>query len=125
MHEEYEGEWSFNRDWKPIDGAVAYLGWVNCVAQAHDRIEKGLNLSQPILVLHSDKSAKDGPTWKEEYRRMDLILDVEDIRRLSPNLGPRVQRVEIPGAVHDVVLSRKQVREHALDVMISWLGQSL
>jgi alpha-beta hydrolase superfamily lysophospholipase len=125
LHRDYRGEWSFNTDWKPIDGAVAFFGWVNCVRQAHQRIAGGLDLQQPILVLHSDQSSNGGLVWRREFQRKDLILDVEDIRRLSGNLGPRVQRVEIPGAVHDVVLSRKEVREHALSVMMSWLAQSL
>jgi len=124
LHRDYRGEWSFNPAWKPIEGAVAFFGWVDCVSKAHQRIAGGLDLQQPILVLHSDQSSNGGLVWRSEFQRKDLILDVEDIRRLSGNLGPRVQRVEIAGAVHDVVLSRKAVREHALNVMMSWLEQS-
>jgi len=49
------------------------------------------------------------------------VLDVEDIRRLSPKIGELVQLVEISGALHDVYLSRKPVREEAFRQTGQWL----
>lgn len=123
LHKEYKGEWVFNRDWKPIDGAVAYMGWVRCVDDAQSRIKTGLGLNQRVLVMHSDKSSTHGRKWKPEYADTDLILDVKDIKKLSDKLGRAVKREVIRGAVHDVVLSKKPVREHAMKVMTDWLNQ--
>jgi alpha-beta hydrolase superfamily lysophospholipase len=122
LHKEYKGEWLFNRDWKRIDGAVAHLGWVRCVSDAQKRIRKRLDLRQPILVMHSDTSSRHSSKWRPEYAHTDLILDVSDIEDLSGRLGRNVTRAVIPGAVHDVVLSRKPARERAMTVMLDWLN---
>ena len=120
LHVSGKGEWTFNTALKPLDGFPAYYGWVRAVVEAHDRVRAGLHLSQPVLVLHSDRSL-DGSTWKEEFHRADLILDVEDIKSLSSRLGPRVDRREIAGAKHDVMLSQADVLPNAVVAIFDWL----
>jgi alpha-beta hydrolase superfamily lysophospholipase len=126
LHQDSYGHWRFNIEWKPIDGAVAYFGWIRAVVKAQDRIEKGLGLSQPVLVLHSDASSSSKTReWRDKYSRTDLILDVEDIKKRSKYLGDKVTRLEIPGAVHDVVLSAPEVREKAITEMLDWLSRPM
>ena len=126
LHQDSHGHWRFNIDWKPIDSAVAYFGWIRAVVKAQDRIRKGLGLPQPILVLHSDKSSSSKTrTWRDKYARTDLILDVDDIKERSKHLGTDVRLVEIPGAVHDVVLSAPEVREKAITEMLDWLNREI
>ncbi len=117
-----KGEWHFNKSWKPIEGFDAFFGWIRAVVHVQDRIRDGLNLEQPVLVMHSDKSLK-GDTWSEAFHRADLVLDVEDIKRLSPNLGKRVEIREIAGGKHDLVLSQEDARTKCLDVMLEWIGR--
>jgi alpha-beta hydrolase superfamily lysophospholipase len=116
-----KGVWRFNTAWKPIDGFDAYFGWLRAVVRIQDAIKKGLDLDQPILVMHSDKSEK-GKQWSETFHRADLVLDVEDISRLSPNLGKRVKVEVIAGGKHDLVLSQEDARTKCLRVMLDWLA---
>ncbi len=67
---------------------------------AQKRIKDGLDLTQPVLVLHSDTSADD-KEWSEKLHRADLVLRVSDIKQLAPNLGPRVEVKEIKDGKHD------------------------
>src|SRR5687768_6675779 len=59
LHKKYKGEWEFNTTFKPIEGFPAYYGWIRAVVRAQKRIEDGLRLEQPVLVMPSDKSADD------------------------------------------------------------------
>jgi alpha-beta hydrolase superfamily lysophospholipase len=46
---------------------------------------------------------------------------VEDIAKLSPTIGKKVDVVVIPKAKHDIFLSLPEVREHAFDELKEWL----
>jgi alpha-beta hydrolase superfamily lysophospholipase len=120
LHVDYKGEWHFNKALKPLDGFDAFYGWLHAVVQVQDRIKKGLDLEQPVLVMHSDKSEK-GSEWSESFHRADLVLDVKDIKRLSAKLGQRVECREIAGGKHDLVLSREDARTESLRLMIEWI----
>jgi alpha-beta hydrolase superfamily lysophospholipase len=122
LHKSAKGEWEFNTRLKPLEGFVARFGWFTAVVREHDRIAGGLGLQQPILVLHSDTSCT-GTEWREEFHRGDLVLNVEDIKALSPRLGSCVELREIRGAKHDVLLSQPDVLPIALDAIFDWLAR--
>jgi len=44
-----------------------------------------------------------------------VVLNVEDIARLSPTIGKNVKVVTIPQAKHDIFLSYHDVRGRAFD----------
>jgi alpha-beta hydrolase superfamily lysophospholipase len=121
LHKDYKGEWTFNTAFKPIAGFPAYFGWVRAVVIAQKRIKDGLDLTQPVLVLHSDTSADD-KEWSEKLHRADLVLRVSDIKQLAPNLGPRVEVKEIKDGKHDLTLSLHDPREECLQAMVAWAG---
>jgi alpha-beta hydrolase superfamily lysophospholipase len=123
LHKDHKGRWTFNTALKPIDGFPAYFGWIRAVVLAQRRIEAGLGLTQPVLVMHSDKS-RDDKHWSEALHRADLVLKVDDIRRLGPQLGPGVVMKEIPDGKHDLTLSEDVPRELCLKAMVEWAGQS-
>ena len=123
LHKDYKGEWSFNMAFKPIAGFRAYFGWIRAVVLAQKRIEDGLGLPQPILVMHSDKSAND-KQWSEKLHRADLVLNVKDIKKLGPQLGPGVVMAEIPDGKHDLTLSCETPRELCLKTMVDWAGKT-
>ena len=122
LHADFNGEWRFNKTYKPIEGFEAFYGWLRAVVRVQDRIKKGLNLEQPVLVMHSDKSEK-GKTWSDKFHRADLVLDVEDIKRLAPRLGTRTEIQEIAGGKHDLVLSCEDARTQCLRVMLEWVAK--
>jgi alpha-beta hydrolase superfamily lysophospholipase len=124
LHKDYKGEWDFNTAFKPIKGFRAYYGWVRAVVLAQKRIEDGLDLLQPVLVMHSDKSADDTTQWSDALHRADLVLKVKDIKRLGPRLGPRVVMAEIPDGKHDLTLSLNTPRELCLTTMVEWAGKT-
>ena len=103
-------------------GFDAFYGWLRAVVRVQDRIKKGLGLEQPVLVMHSDRSEK-GKTWSDTFHRADLVLDVTDIKRLSPHLGTRTELQEIAGGKHDLVLSCEDARAECLRVMLEWIAK--
>jgi hypothetical protein len=55
----------------------------------------------------------------------DSVLDVADIARRSLQLAPTVTVARIDGALHDVMLSRRPVRERAKAEIRQWLRSAL
>ena len=74
----------------------------------------------PILVLSSARSYF-GEQTDETATTHDIVLDVEQIRRWASSVGRHVTSVAIDGAMHDVVLSRPEVRAQVYDVIGTWL----
>ncbi|MFL6650151.1 MAG: alpha/beta hydrolase [Sulfurifustaceae bacterium] len=107
LHRNYQGEWDFDLRLKPIEGFPAYYGWIRAIRQAHARAQAGLAIRCPVLSTHSDDA--------------DIVLNGRDIARYSPGLGPHVTVRAFPGALHDVVLSKKEIREEALKTVFAWL----
>ncbi len=53
------------------------------------------------------------------------MLDVKQIAKWSHRLGDDVTMVRVPDAMHDVFLSRKEVREDAFGHTARWLDYAL
>ena len=53
----------------------------------------------------------------------DIVLDVSDIRRLSPRLGQRVDVLAIACGMHDLTLSDLAHRKKVFDALQKWLQQ--
>lgn len=124
LHKSRRGEWEYNLAWKPLEGFPAYLGWVKAIREGQQRLQQGLDLRIPILLLHSDKSAKAGNTWREEFHTADAVLNVADMKKYGPGLGRTVRLVEVADGKHDLYLSRADVREKALAATLAWLGRA-
>ena len=120
IHVSKRGEWNYNLKWKPINGFPAYFGWVRAIKLGHQRLAAGLNVQCPVLVLHSDTSGL-ASEWSEALRTRDIVLDVEHMRTMSPKIGRNVERKEIAGAIHDIMLSQQPVRTNALHTMVQWI----
>lgn len=121
LHKDFYGEWDFNLDWKPIDGFPAYFKWTRAIIQAQNNL-KNPKLKLPILVMHSSCS-KDISVYKEEAQSVDIILNIKDIHSIGAQLGEDVTLLNIKDALHDIFLSRIDVRENALSQMLVWLDK--
>lgn len=121
LHKDYYGEWEFNTTWKPIEGVPIYAGWVRAVRKGHQMVEEGLHIDKPILVLHSDRTIQ-ASTFTPEILETETVLDVDDIKRGATQLGNQVTIVEIPSALHDVILSKESARNQAFKEMENWLN---
>lgn len=121
IHKDFYGEWDFNLDWKPIKGFATYFKWVAAIAIAQRKLTES-KIKVPILVMHSSKSKKIS-TFSEDAMSTDIVLDIEDIKRVGVTLGENVTLLKIDKALHDIFLSPKAVREAAFDKMFTWLSK--
>ncbi len=119
LHEDYDGEWRFNLDWKPLASFPIYAGWLGAVRRGHAQVHRGLDLPQPTLVLTSLRSAQPSEMSPEVHRR-DIVLDVNLIRRWAPAIGQHVTSVALHDARHDVFLSLPDIRAHAYETLDRW-----
>jgi alpha-beta hydrolase superfamily lysophospholipase len=119
LHHDHEGEWDFDLTWKPLDSFPVRLGWLRAIRDGHARVHQGLDIPAPVLVLSSEKSSFPSEMG-EDVHAHDIVLDVRQIRRWASSLGRHVTSVAIPGARHDVVLSRAEPRARAYEEIDTW-----
>ena len=110
LHRDLGGEWDFDLRLKPVEGFPAYFGWLAAIADAHAKVHAGLSLELPVLAMHSDEA--------------DIVLDWRRIARWSRALGPRVAVLAFPGGLHDLVLSRAEVRDEVFRQLFSWAARA-
>ena len=107
-----KGEWEYNETVKTDLRPTQYLGWLRAVMKAQSRVHSKLDIKAPVLVMCSDCSTKSDE-WNDDYLRCDGVLNVEQIEEWAPNLGENVTTRTIAGGLHDLYLSRKDVRDKA------------
>jgi alpha-beta hydrolase superfamily lysophospholipase len=119
LHEDHRGEWPFDLAWKPLESWPVYAGWLRAVRRGHARVHRGLDLSVPVLVLTSGATGRP-KVWDDTCSSTDIVLDVLQIRKWAHKLSAHVTVVKVEGALHDVTMSRTQVRAHAFDEISRW-----
>ncbi|RNL65798.1 alpha/beta hydrolase [Nocardioides marmoriginsengisoli] len=122
LHRDHGGEWDFNLAWKPLESWPIYAGWIRAIREGQIRISRGIEVPAPILVLSSSRSTQPNSIHHPDIHRTDIVLDVEQIRRRAPLLGRHVTLAQVDGALHDVTLSRPEVRKvvfHEMAVFLS------
>jgi len=120
LHASQHGEWHYETRWKPIEGFPIYAGWFRAIHRAHAEVARGLAIACPVLVMHAARSAWP-KLWSEEAMTADVVLDVADIRRLSPRLGAHVVIRAIADGRHDLTLSTLEAREQVFKELQDWL----
>lgn len=124
VHKQYRGEWEYNLGWKPVAGVPLLAGWVRAIHTAQRRLQAGLDIRCPVLVMCSTESSSP-EQWDDILLRTDSVLDVRDISRLADRLGDQVTRIRIAGGMHDLILSARPVREHVYRELFRWTGAYL
>jgi len=102
-------DWSFDTALKPVEGFPVFLGWIAAINDAHAKVQRGLSIACPVLAMHSDES--------------DIVLDWRDISRHARGLGPEVTVLAFPGGLHDLVLSRAEIREEVFRQLSAWAAR--
>jgi len=110
LHKNWDGEWDFDLALKPLMGFPACFGWVRAIFAAHAKVHAGLALTCPVLSMHSDEA--------------DIVLDWKQVSRWSRTLGPNVSVLQFPGALHDLVLSRREIREAVFSQLFAWSART-
>ena len=124
IHQLKGGEWNYDTTYKKLGELPVDLGWVRAIHQGHVRLQQGLRLEPPVLVMHSGCSY-DKAEWSEECNHCDAVLNVTHIRKYGANLGHSVELEEIEGGLHDLYLSPAPVRQKAYDVTIEFLNSKI
>lgn len=118
------GEWDFNPEWRPARSFVPRVGWLKAILDGHARVAAGLNIDVPILTLVSRRSLFQA-RWSEDMRHADTVIDVQVVAARAVKLGSVVTVAHLDGALHDVFLSEKAVRERAWAENVRWMGAYL
>ncbi|GAA3586794.1 alpha/beta hydrolase [Klugiella xanthotipulae] len=121
LHRSLGGEWDYDLRWRPELSFSVYPGWLDAVIRGHQTVAHTLGLTIPVLVLLSDTSSLRA-TWDESMRHSDSVLDVDGIARRAADVGECMTLVRVSGALHDIILSARPVREKAYVQMDRWLG---
>ncbi|WP_437583851.1 alpha/beta hydrolase [Paramicrobacterium sp. CJ85] len=116
----YEGEWEIDPRWRPDRGFATHPGWLAAVFAGQRKVAGGLSIEVPTLVMLSSHSTISR-TWSEAMRTTDIVLNVDEVAQRVPRLGRSVSLVRLDGALHDVTLSAKPVRERAYSELTTWL----
>jgi alpha-beta hydrolase superfamily lysophospholipase len=124
LHAGTGGEWAYDLAWKPHEGFPVRAGFVRAIRRGHVAVARGLDVDVPVLVLASDASGPDD-RWHDGLLTTDSVLDVADMRRLAPRLGPDVTYEEVAGGAHDLALSPLPARTRYLDAVTAWLDVAL
>lgn len=117
------GEWDFREDWKPDEGFPLYYAWLRAIRKAQNALRKGVHIPQPILSMSSDKSVSGD--WSDAYFCSDAVLNVQDIECYTNLLGRQVEYVQIKDGLHDLYLSRADVRAEALERSLAFFKAHL
>ncbi len=121
LHKDFKGEWDFDLSYKPIKGFSITAGWVVAIHEAQQRLQSGLNLHIPTLVIHSAKSINRMFRYCPQMAEADAVLNVQAMRKYASCVTDQLTRVEINGALHDVYLSKEEVRNKAFTETANWL----
>lgn len=124
LHRQFYGEWEFNLDWKPKSASTVQLSFIHAIHEAQKRIHRGLRLNIPVLVMHSHQT-KRPRRWGKDAMESDVILNVKDIQRNGQRIQGDVTIQSIRNGLHDLVLSRKPVRDQVYQQLFQWLNRAM
>ncbi|MGL2994501.1 alpha/beta hydrolase [Flavobacterium sp. TSSA_36] len=123
LHVGQKGEWNYNLTWKPHLAPSVNAGWINAIHQGHLKIKKGVQVSQPILIMHSHQSIYSHD-WSPSFFKGDAILNVKDIQAGAEKIeAPQRVILEITNGMHDLILSPMPARERVYSALFEWLEQ--
>ena len=119
LHKNFKGEWNYDLKLKPNANGKVNFGFIRAIHRAQRDI-RNVELKVPVLVMHSEKSGYP-KVWNEEVTTTDIILNVNDIHKNAENFKGNVTIVPVKDGIHDLVLSKKPVREKVYEELFSWL----
>lgn len=114
------GGWKPDERYRHVPSFPIRAGWVAAILRGHAQVAEGLDITCPVLVLTSARS-HFASTWSEQMRQTDTVLEVSQIWKRVPALGAITTLIKLDGAIHDVILSRSEVRESAYRHIDRWL----
>lgn len=118
---EYYGEWTYNTDWKMVYSPPVTMSWIHSIENAQRSLmKKKKNIVVPLLVMHSSRKI-DGCNYTPEFQTGDAVLDPEQLQKRGVQLGHNPMVCQIDSGLHDLILSRSEVRNAAYDTIFSFM----
>ena len=120
---EYDGEWSYNTDWKMVYSPPVTMSWIAAVNHAQRQLLKRADcIYVPLLIMSSSRKIS-GCDYTPELSTGDCVLDPEMIQKRGRRLGYDSLRLtcEIDSGLHDLILSREHVRDAAYDTIFRFI----
>ena len=120
------GDQNFNELWKPAStwNPPVLAGWIRAIRLGHLRLQNGLKIPAPTLLMRSDKSG-GGKTWNDSYNNSDCVLDVSEISKfglcINKGFSSAYKEVVIKDGLHDLACSRATPRALFYSELGKWL----
>lgn len=121
IHKDEKGEWDYSVDWKPHGVAKISLGFIHAVHTAQKKVQEGVEIDVPALILHSDRLVPK-KEWSELLFQGDAVLNPEHMKKYGSVIEGDVIIAEIKSGMHDLILSAKPVRDGVYQTMFDWLS---
>lgn len=110
LHKSYGKEWDYDLNLKKVSSPAVTFSWLRTIYKAQNKIAKIKDMPIPVIVMHSDKSTFDND-YNENFNNSDVVLNIDDIKKHAAHMGSNVRTEVIKGGIHDLALSKKEVRE--------------
>lgn len=108
-------------EWRPEHGFPTRPGWLHAVMDGQEKLTAhNVNIGMPSLVLLS-AAGSHWYSWSSKKTKTDSVLVVDDIAKVSAHIFPEVTIARLKDALHDVFLSRQDVRAQAYTILGKWL----
>ncbi len=120
---QYHGEWEYNTDWKMVVSPPVTASWIRAVSRAQSKVMRhGRNITVPVLVMHSSTGTQTCG-WTPECMEADVVLNPADIQKRGQKLGRNPVVTAIDSGMHDLILSRPEVRSAAYDTIFRFIAR--
>ncbi|MBJ9984383.1 alpha/beta hydrolase [Acinetobacter sp. S40] len=120
LHKNFHGEWFFDLNWKLPSMKKVQLSFVRAIHIAQKEIHRGVKLTIPALIMHSNQT-KNPRTWGKKATQSDVILGVKDIEKYARKIKGDVTTQTIQHGLHDLVLSAEPIRNQVYQQLFDWL----
>jgi alpha-beta hydrolase superfamily lysophospholipase len=118
------GEWDYNLSWKPLIVPEVNYGWIRAVHNGLLRLSQGLQINKPVLIMHATKSIEE-KKWSDVMFTGDAVLNVTEMVAQTKNIEGQFSIQAVPGGMHDLILSRKPVRDDVYSIMFGWIKRNI
>jgi alpha-beta hydrolase superfamily lysophospholipase len=134
LHRDFEGEFDYDLGLKPVGGNRMPFATAAAVTRAQGRLARDprgrggphhraqVPAQVPVLLLRS-ADTRIRPMFDREMFAADVVVDVHGIDPAVRRVAPHARIEVLDGAVHDVFLSARPVRERALDLTDEFLRE--
>ncbi|OBX26746.1 alpha-beta hydrolase superfamily lysophospholipase [Gelidibacter algens] len=123
LHKEKYGEWDYSLAWKPHDIPKVNLGFIRAIHNAQKNMRQNSTITVPTLIMYSSTSISEHH-WSEKFKEADAVLNVHDINTYAKKINGDVKVQVIECGMHDLVLSKKTVREQVYKHMFDWINNN-